>query len=169
LALGALVTITSIYGVAASPFYSPLRPPAVPLAVRNPYTNVWSTTDNGTTLNSRTPIFWTTEPVGWEGIAVVDNIAYEYMGSTNRELPTEAQYISAVPLGVSLDSQYSNFTFQAGPVTIEASFLSPVTPKDVCRSSIPLSYLTTTARSNVSLPLNVPIVDDQFFIMCHAQ
>ncbi|KAI0202914.1 DUF1793-domain-containing protein [Astrocystis sublimbata] len=129
--------------------YSPLRPPAVPLAVRNPYNNVYAgDTASGKTLNSQTPKFWTFASVGWEGVVVVDDIAYEYLGSTNKDLPKETQYTSAVPLAVSFDSQASNFTFEAGPVTITASFLSPVTPKDVCRSSIPLSYLTTTVRSN---------------------
>jgi hypothetical protein len=138
--------------VAQGPTYSPLRPPAIPLAVRNPYTHVWAAnTDTGGTLNTQNPSFWTSDAVGWEGIVVVDDTAYEYLGSTNSELPNEAQYVSAVPQNVSFDSQSSNFTFRAGPVTVEASFFSPVTPKDECRSSIPLSYLTTTAWSNVSL------------------
>jgi len=145
------VLAISLQNVVAGPFYSPLRPPSLPLALRNPYVNVWSTTTaDGGTLNSQTPRFWTNERVGWEGIVVVDDVAYEYLGSTNRELPADSQYVSASPLAVLYDSQTSNFTFQAGPVTIEASFLSPVTPKDVCRSSIPLSYLTTTVRSTVS-------------------
>ncbi|KAI0486729.1 DUF1793-domain-containing protein [Xylaria cf. heliscus] len=143
--------------VAQDASYSPLRPPALPLSVRNPYTNVWAT---GGTLNSQTPSFWTTDPVGWEGIVVVDDTAYEYLGSTNKELPKEAQYTSAVPLAVSFDSQSSNFTFKAGPVTIEASFLSPVTPKDVCRSSIPLSYLTTTVRSDDDQPHHIRLYSD---------
>lgn len=145
--------ILLLHAVAAlGPTYTPLRLPAVPLAVRNPYTNIWAgNTATGATLNTQTPSFWTTDPVGWEGIVVVDDTPYEYLGSTNRELPKDAQYVSAVPQTVLFDSQSSNFTFQAGPVTIEASFLSPVTPKDVCRSSIPLSYLTTTVRSNVGL------------------
>ncbi|KAI0096866.1 DUF1793-domain-containing protein [Nemania sp. FL0031] len=141
--------------------YSPLRSPALPLAVRSPYTNVWAgNIANGGNLNSQTPSFWTTDSVGWEGIVVVDDIAYEYLGSTNGQLPKESQYTSAVPLAVSFDSQFSNFTFQAGPVTIQASFLSPVTPKDVCRSSIPLSYLTTTVRSNDGQPHNVRVYSD---------
>lgn len=158
-ALTALVFI--LHGVVAVDVsYSPLRPPALPLAVRNPYTNVWAgNIATGGTLNSQTPSFWTTESVGWEGVVVVDDIAYEYLGSTNGNLPKESQYISSVPLAVSFDSQFSNFTFQAGPVIIEASFLSPVTPKDVCRSSIPLSYLTTTVRSTVSVVFSeIPIV-----------
>ncbi|KAI1183770.1 DUF1793-domain-containing protein [Nemania serpens] len=146
---------------ALGPTYTPLRLPAVPLAVRNPYTNIWAgNTATGATLNTQTPSFWTTDPVGWEGIVVVDDTPYEYLGSTNRELPKDAQYVSAVPQTVLFDSQSSNFTFQAGPVTIEASFLSPVTPKDVCRSSIPLSYLTTTVRSNDGQPHHILFYSD---------
>ncbi|KAI1432971.1 DUF1793-domain-containing protein [Xylaria sp. CBS 124048] len=142
-ALGILVVL--IQGVAAQgPSYLPLRPPAIPLAVRDPYTNIWSTTAHGGTLNSQSPSFWTMNPGGWEGVVEVDDIAYEYLGNATNKLQGNT---SAVPLAVSFDSQSSNFTFQAGPIVIEASFLSPVIPKDVCRSSIPLSYLTTIARS----------------------
>ncbi|KAI1812844.1 DUF1793-domain-containing protein [Poronia punctata] len=147
-------------GMAQGLFYSPLRPPSVPLAVRNPYVNVWSTAANGETLNSATPKLWTGESVGWEGIVVVDGVAYEYLGSTNRELPESSQYSSAEPLKVVFDSQASNFTFQAGPVTILASFFSPVTPRDVCRSSIPLSYLTTTVNSNDGQPHHIQFYSD---------
>ncbi|KAH8166854.1 hypothetical protein CIB48_g1380 [Xylaria polymorpha] len=156
------ILLSILQGTAAQDAsYSPLRPPAIPLAVRNPYTNVWAANiAAGGKLNSQTPSFWTTDPVGWEGIVVVDDTAYEYLGSTNAELPKEAQYTSAVPLTVIFDSQSSNFTFKAGPVTIEASFLSPVTPKDVCRSSIPLSYLTTTVRSNDGQPHHIRFYSD---------
>ncbi|KAI0545945.1 DUF1793-domain-containing protein [Xylaria curta] len=158
----AAVFVSILRGIAAQDAsYSPLRAPAIPLAVRNPYTNVWAAnTAIGGTLNSQTPSFWTTDPVGWEGVVVVDDTAYEYLGSTNEELPKEAQYTSAVPLAVKFDSQSSNFTFKAGPVIIEASFLSPVTPKDVCRSSIPLSYLTTSVRSNDGQPHHIRFYSD---------
>lgn len=130
------------------PSYSPLRPPAVPLAVRSPYLSVWSKTAQDVTLNSANPIFWQGGPVGWEGIVTVDGISYEYLGLGSQCPPTPARLQAAKPQTVSYDSQYSNFTFLAGPVTIEASFFSPVTPKDICRSSIPLSYLTTSVKSN---------------------
>lgn len=53
----------------------------------------------------------------------------------------------AVPESVTYDSSYSNFTMIAGPVRVLASFLSPVVPKDICRTSIPLTYLTVYAES----------------------
>ena len=61
---------------------------------------------------------------------------------------------------MSYDSQYSNFTFTAGPVEITASFLSSVLPKDLCRTSIPLSYLTTSVRSLDGSAHNVQFYSD---------
>ena len=121
--------------------YSPARPPAVPLAVRSPYTSVWSTTAANGTLNSNSVRFWTGQNVGWEGVVTVDGISYEWMGTGLKALPAIDEIKSATPLAVSYDSQYSNFTFAAGPVQLTASFFSPVTPQDLCRTSIPLSYL----------------------------
>ena len=77
----------------------------------------------------------------------VDGISYEYLGTGSYTLPTLPNLKPAVPLTVSYDSQYSNFTFGAGPMEITATFLSSVLPKDLCRTSIPLSYLSTSVRS----------------------
>ncbi|KAM0797935.1 hypothetical protein BDR22DRAFT_891711 [Usnea florida] len=129
------------------PAYSPARPPAIPLAVRSPYTSAWSSTSNNGTLNTNGVIFWPGTPLGWEGIVTVDGTSYEYLGTGSSTLPTLPNLKPAVPLTVSYDSQYSNFTFRAGPVEITASFLSSVLPKDLCRTSIPLSYLTTSVSS----------------------
>ncbi|KAL7619645.1 hypothetical protein AAE478_010186 [Parahypoxylon ruwenzoriense] len=142
------------------PKYSPIRPPAVPLAVRSPYTSAWTSTAGRGTLNNRSPIFWFGQPLGWEGIVVVDDNSYEYMGTIINDFPELAYFNSSIAQEVSFDSQYSNFTFLAGPVTITASFFSPVTPKDVCRSSIPLSYLTTSVHSNDGKPHHVQFYSD---------
>ncbi|KAL8709429.1 MAG: hypothetical protein Q9220_005812 [cf. Caloplaca sp. 1 TL-2023] len=80
-------------------------------------------------------------------IVTVDGISYEYLGSGSTTLPKLSNLQPATPLTVKYDSQYSNFTFAAGPVEVTASFLSPVLPTDLCRTSIPLSYLTTSVRS----------------------
>ena len=77
----------------------------------------------------------------------MDATSYEYLGFGSTTLPTLPNLRPAKPLAVSYDSQYSNFTFAAGPVEITASFLSTVLPTDLCRTSSPLSYLTTSVRS----------------------
>lgn len=43
---------------------------------------------------------------------------------------------------------------------ITASFLSSVLPKDLCRTSIPLSYLTTSVRSLDNKPHSVQFYSD---------
>lgn len=129
------------------PAYSPARPPAIPLAVRNPYTNAWTSTSSNGTLNTNGAIYWPGPPLGWEGIVTVDGIAYEYLGTGSQNLPALPNLKPATPLTVSYDSQYSNFTFSAGPVKVTASFLSGVLPTDLCRTSIPLSYLTISVES----------------------
>jgi hypothetical protein len=73
----------------------------------------------------------------------VDGLSYEYMGDS----PNVAGLQKATPLTVSYDSHYSNFTFDAGPVRVIARFFSPVLPKNLCRSSVPLSYLEVTYES----------------------
>ncbi|KAL8940220.1 MAG: hypothetical protein Q9216_002929 [Gyalolechia sp. 2 TL-2023] len=142
------------------PAYSPARPPAVPLAVRSPYTSAWSSTSMSGTLNTNDVIFWPGTPLGWEGIVTVDGISYEYLGTGSTTLPGLTNLRPAQPLTVTYDSQYSNFTFAAGPVEITASFLSSVLPKDLCRSSIPLSYLTTSVRSTDSADHDIQFYGD---------
>ena len=74
-------------------------------------------------------------------------MSYEYLGIGSQALPTLPNLKPAVPKTVSYDSSYSNFTLQAGPVLITASFLSPVIPKDICRTSIPLTYMSVSAEA----------------------
>ena len=85
--------------------------------------------------------------MGWEGIVQVDGVSYEWLGTGSQDLPKLRNLKAAIPLTISYDSQYSNFTFAAGPVELTAHFLSPVLPKDYCRTSIPLSYLTVSTRA----------------------
>ncbi|GAB7357030.1 hypothetical protein MBLNU459_g7856t2 [Dothideomycetes sp. NU459] len=102
---------------------------------------------NNGTLNTNGVIFWPGTSVGWEGIITVDGTSYEYLGTGSQSLPSLKNLRPAVPLSVSYDASHSNFTFAAGPVHVTASFLSPVLPQDLCRTSIPLSYWQTSYES----------------------
>lgn len=90
----------------------------------------------------------------------VDGVSYEYLGTGSQALPSLPNLKPAVPLTVSYDSQYSNFTFTAGPVQLTASFLSPVLPQDICRTSIPLSYLQTSFESTDGQAHDVQLYSD---------
>ncbi|KAK5944296.1 hypothetical protein PMZ80_003577 [Knufia obscura] len=140
--------------------YYPGRAPAIPLAVRSPYTSAWASTANNGSLNSQYPIFWDGSALGWEGIVTVDGISYEWMGIGSRSLPQLSNFIPAAPISTSYDSSYSNFTFAAGPIELTASFLSPVIPRDLCRTSIPLSYLSVSVVSRDGGAHNVSLYTD---------
>lgn len=144
----------------SQPLYSPARPPAVPLAVRGPYTSTWSSTAKNATLNSADPIFWDGTSIGWEGFVAVDGIAYEYLGSARSGLPPTNFIKQANQTRLDYDSSYSNFTFMAGPVQLNVDFLSTVYPQDICRTSIPLSYLTVSATSMDGGSHNVQLYND---------
>ncbi|KAH0132294.1 DUF1793-domain-containing protein, partial [Aureobasidium melanogenum] len=97
---------------------------------------------------------------GWEGIIVVDQIAYEYLGTGLQSLPPLKNIKTASQLTVSFDSQYSNFTIRAGPVDLVASFFSPVIPQDLCRTSVPLSYLEVSFHSTDNQAHDVQLYSD---------
>lgn len=90
----------------------------------------------------------------------VDGISYEYLGTGSTTLPKLSNLLPAKPLTVTYDSQYSNFIFAAGPVEITASFLSSVLPTDLCRTSVPLSYLTTSVRSTDAASHDIQFYSD---------
>ncbi|KAH6875775.1 hypothetical protein BKA58DRAFT_437736 [Alternaria rosae] len=116
----------------------------------------WSTTFGGSTLNSRNVTFWTGDSIGWSGMIRVDGTAHEYMGDS----PSVQGLQKATPLTVSYDSHCNNFTFDAGPVRVEARLFSPVLPKDPCKSSIPLSYLEVEFVATDELSHNVQLYSD---------
>lgn len=142
------------------PEYSPGRPPSIPLAVRSPYLSAWVTTAGNTTLNSGSATFWSGIPLGWDGMVAVDNVTYEYLGTGAQSLQRITGLEPARPQSVHYDAHYSNFTFRAGPVEITASFFSPVTPKDICRTAIPMSYLTTRVRVLDDKPHAIRVYSD---------
>lgn len=142
------------------PIYSPMRAPALPLAVRSPYTSAWTQTSGNTSLNSGSVIFWNGDKLGWEGIIKVDGINYEWLGVGLGSLPALPNIKTAQPLNTTYDSQYSNFTFAAGPIELTAMFFSPVIPKDYCRTSIPFSYLTVSVRSTDGAAHDVDLYTD---------
>ncbi|EME88080.1 uncharacterized protein MYCFIDRAFT_128594 [Pseudocercospora fijiensis CIRAD86] len=137
--------------------YSPARPPSIPLAVRSPYASIWSSTAEGNSINSKPVTFWNGEEVGWEGVIVVDGISYEYLGAGFRDLPAHLRRLVS---DVVYDSSSSVCTLTAGPVEVKASFLSPVLPNDLCRTSVPLSYLNTSWTSLDGHSHNVKLYAD---------
>ncbi|EJC98591.1 DUF1793-domain-containing protein [Fomitiporia mediterranea MF3/22] len=121
---------------------SPFTPPAWPLAVRSPYLNSWlSQGNNPASLNTEWAVQWSGGITGWYASAVVDGQAYKLLGDA--AIPT----VNANQTAVEFTATRTSFIFTAGPMQINASFLSPVEPTDLVRQSMPYSYLSISASS----------------------
>ncbi|EGP88303.1 GTA glutaminase A [Zymoseptoria tritici IPO323] len=139
-----LCTLATLAAGQSSTF-SPLRPPAIPLAVRSPYMSTWqragSDGGNGGYLAGQWPTFWPGQVTGWTGMIRVDNSTYTWMGAPKDvpELVTQTAF--------EYTSTRSIFTMTAGPVQMKITFLSNVTPDDLQRSSLPYSYMDVEVHS----------------------
>jgi hypothetical protein len=112
------------------------RPPAVPLIAHNPYFSVWSMADKLTDQNTK---HWTGKEQPMFGLARIDGKPYRFMGDDPREVPAMEQ------TGLEVTPTHTNYTFQAGGVTLGVSFFTPAFPKDLDILSRPVTYLTVTA------------------------
>ncbi|MFL6073781.1 MAG: glutaminase domain-containing protein [Mycobacteriales bacterium] len=136
-ALAATPTTAPVTPAASS--FSPLRPPATPLAVRSPYLSTWLPADN---LPGTWPAFWNGRVTAICGIARIDGVAYVFAGAPGTpSLPAMTQ------TALELTATRSRFTLTAAGVTLTVTFFSPVDPENLRRQSMPLSYLTVQAAS----------------------
>ena len=145
-------TGAAAHAVAAT---TPIRPPAVPLAVRQPYLSTWLP---ATLLPGNAPQFWQGSTTGMVGLARIDGVAWLFMG--------DGKIVQAIPDGnhgkqatvedfpramrqtaLRVTATRSCFTLQGGGVELAVDFLSPVEPGDSHRQSIPMSYVRVSARS----------------------
>jgi hypothetical protein len=134
---------------------APIRPPAAPLAVRNPYLSTWlpATAPPGTWQQ-----FWQGHVTAMAGIARVDGISYMFMGDPTIILPvpngnygnpsTTAGFERALRMvNSTVTPVRSVYGFEGGGIAVTVEFLSPVEPGDLRRQSIPMSYVVISARS----------------------
>ncbi|KAJ8611771.1 hypothetical protein MRB53_037778 [Persea americana] len=128
--------------------FSPLRPPAIPLAVRSPYLSTWlqvgSDHGNGGYLAGQWPTFWK-----------VDGESYIWMGKPDGI----SKYVNQTAF--SYTSTKSVFQMDiCNAVGMNITFLSPVTPNDMLRSSLPYSYLDVQVFSLDGHNHNISVYTD---------
>lgn len=147
---------------------TPIRPPAVPLAVRQPYLSSWLP---DTLLPGTSPQFWQGSATGMAGIIRIDGTSYLFMGDAKLvlEVPdgshgkphTVQDFPRALDqVGLDVTPTRSRFELQGGGVGLIVEFLSPVEPGDLKRQSIPMSYVTVKARSIDGRPHAVQVYMD---------
>ncbi|RMZ04257.1 hypothetical protein D0862_05374 [Hortaea werneckii] len=147
-----MASVTAVFTLAAAALanaqssFTPARPPALPLAVRSPYLNTHlaagSDGGNGGYLAGEWPSFWNGAITGWTGFIRVDNTTYTWLGNP-LPLPQVVDQAS-----YEYTSTRSKFELQAGPVTMDVTFLSPVTPDDLTAQSFPITYVSVAVSSS---------------------
>ncbi|WP_265934310.1 glutaminase domain-containing protein, partial [Actinacidiphila acididurans] len=127
----------------AASTFSPLRPPAVPLAVRSPYLSTWVPADN---LAGTWSTFWTGHVTALCGLARIDGTAYVFAGAPS--LPGGPALTTMQQISLQLTATRSIYRLSGGGVTLTVTFFSPVDLGNLQRQSVPLSYVTVRAESN---------------------
>ncbi|GAA3303111.1 hypothetical protein GCM10020218_099920 [Dactylosporangium vinaceum] len=147
---GSLI-LTQAQAAHAATTFSPIRPPATPLAVRSPYLSTWLRAD---TLPGNWPTFWAGAVTAMTGIVRVDGQPYVFMGAPSGGWPLATQ------TALVLTATRSAFIITAGPVRLDVEFFSPVDPASLRRQSVPMSYLAITATATDSASHQVSLYVD---------
>ncbi len=127
---------------AVAPTFTPLRPPATPLAVRSPYLTTWLAGDN---LAGTWPTFWNGRITALAGIARIDGTPYVFLGAP--ALPGGPALSTMTQTSLQLTATRSIFTLTGGGVTLTVTFFSPVDLGNLQRQCVPLSYISVQAAS----------------------
>ncbi|MCS7306688.1 MAG: DUF4965 domain-containing protein, partial [Thermoguttaceae bacterium] len=143
-----------------------LRPPAVPLVVHDPYFSVWSFDD---ALYESWPRHWTGTTHALSGLIRVDGKPMRFMGRP-LEPPPQAKDTPPpkellIPPDVrQLDCQVlptrTIYRFEAGPVELRLTFLTPALPEDVDVLARPVTYLIFEVQSRDGQPHQVQLYFD---------
>jgi Domain of unknown function (DUF5127)/Domain of unknown function (DUF4965)/Domain of unknown function (DUF1793)/Concanavalin A-like lectin/glucanases superfamily/Domain of unknown function (DUF4964) len=135
----------------SAPQTSPVRPPAVPLVVRGPYTNTWLASNSAP---GTWPTFWNGNVKAITGIARIDGVAYTFFGApANTGAPMQQTQLEVTPTE-------SRYVFSGGGITVYVTFLSPVEATDLRRLSMPFSYIFAQAQTNDGNAHNVSLYFD---------
>lgn len=122
-----------------------LRAPSYPLITIDPYTSIWSFTDQ---LNEDATRHWTGKEQGLLGVIEVDGVSYRFMGKEASEEGTPVRFEkAAVQQSVNVLPTQTYYTFECGPVCLDLIFTSPLLLNDLDRMSTPVNYISWQVRA----------------------
>ena len=125
----------------AASTFTPLRPPAVPLAVRSPYLSTWQAADS---LAGTWSTFWNGHVNAFCGIARIDGAGWLFCGAPSSSIVPNTMTQTAL----QVTATRSIYTFTGGGVTLTVIFFSPVDLNNLQRQCVPFSYVSMQAVSN---------------------
>ncbi len=126
----------------------PLRPPAVPLVLHDPYLSIWSFADGLADDETR---HWTGSEHRLSSLVRIDGQTHRIMG---RE-PSRTQSMQQLRLQV-LPTR-TIYEFEAAGIHLTFSFITPALPNDLDVLSRPVSYIQWVVRSTDETPHDVQL------------
>lgn len=121
-----------------NPSEGAIRPPAVPLVTHDPYFSAWSFADRLTDDWSK---HWTGANHALCGMARIDGKPYRFMGVRPENVPAMKQ------VRVQVLPTRTVYTFGAGGVELQLTFLTPALPHNLEVLSRPVTYILWQVRS----------------------
>ena len=117
---------------------APIRPPAVPLVVHDPYFSIWSFDDK---LTGGVTHHWTGAPQPLTGLIRIDGMAFRFAGAEPRDLPAIEQ------TKLTVTPTTTRYEFAGAGVQLNLTFLTPAIASDLELLSRPLTYLCFEVKS----------------------
>ncbi|MDE2127485.1 MAG: DUF4965 domain-containing protein [Armatimonadetes bacterium] len=133
-----MTTLFAFCVAGAAAQQAPIRPPATPLIVRNPYVSVWQPSN---TLPGTWPAFWTGSTRAITGIARIDGEPYAFIGAPGGVILAMNQ------VSLKVTATQSIYTLERGGIRLTLRFLSPVEATDLRRLSMPFGTISASAVS----------------------
>ncbi|RMZ66463.1 glutaminase a [Pyrenophora seminiperda CCB06] len=149
---------------------STLRPPVLPLIVRNPYLSTWLQNAREEPW-TKWPMFWTGSEIGFGVLASLpdSNQVFPLLGRPHDSLDEkDDDYTISYPIykGAKYDASTTNLTYSIPApsslratenVEITLSFLSPITPTSTLRQTIPAAYLSIHVQGTFDINIYIDV------------
>ena len=139
---------TELISAAAAESAPPARPPAVPLALHNPYFGLWSPADH---LTDATTQHWTGKEQRLMGLIRVDEKTLGVIGTEPKEAPPLPQ------ASVQVLPTRTIYKFANEQVKLTLTFLTPVLPEDIEVLGRPLTYVHWDVSSADGKPHEIAV------------
>jgi len=160
-----IATVTLLLAGAADA--STLKPPVLPLTVRNPYLSTWLGNARDEPWQ-KWPMFWTGTEIGFGVLAHLPdtNDVFPLLGRPHDSLPSDTddnKILFPMYKGAKYDASTTNLSYVLPPlgdnegINVTLSFLSPVTPTSTLRQSLPATYFTVHVEGNVDVNIYVDV------------
>jgi hypothetical protein len=134
-AIAALLTFSALAAEVA-----PIRPPAVPLVVHDPYFSIWSMADD---LAAKNTSHWSGADEPITGLLRIDGKVRRFIGGQSRGAAIDTMR----QISRQVTPTSTVYGFESDGVHLDLTFLTPALPDDLDVLSRPLTYINFDLRS----------------------